>query len=269
MSIQEHFQCDFFIDCNGSRLNRIWHQSQQQDITTILRHLSSLNLDQAFRDEPSRSHQTTHNPTEGVAFEVGRDVAVRDVAKFLSRDQSSDIRSPPNPEDIHSTPDSYKTPSRARQRTWTMIRESLTQTFFGTITHNRRRRVSRLGSSVDDALGDKGYPYEHEESIKLLPAGWLLKLGFNCAYNFSVHESSTQGWQFFIKPINLVPDDAPIFGYCEQGNIEMVRDLMSRNLASVQDVDSYGWTALHVSHAAFLYVLATYESTDLLTSPLS
>ena len=106
---------------------------------------------------------------------------------------------------------------------------------------------------MDDILDDEGYPYEQEESFKILPAGWLLKLGFNCAYNFSIHDSSTQGWQFTIRPINLVPDDAPIFGYCEQGNIEMVRDLMSKNLACVRDVDSHGMTPLHVSHAGFLY----------------
>ena len=271
MSIQELFQCNYFIDCNESRLNRIWHQSQQQDITTILRHLSSLNPDQpiAFRDEASRFHQTIHDPTQGVGFEVGRDVAGWNVAKLLSRDQCRSIRSPPNPEDIHSTTGSYKTPSRARQRTRTMISGSLTQKFFGTIINNTRTRVSRPGVIVDDALGDEEYPYEHEDSFRILPAGWLLKLGFNYAYKFSIHDSSTQGWQFFIKPINLVPDDAPIFQYCEQGNIEKIRDLMSRNLASVRDVDSEGQTALHVSHAAFLHVLATYNSTDLLISPLS
>ena len=122
---------------------------------------------------------------------------------------------------------------------------------------------------MDDVFDDEEYPYEQEESFRILPAGWLLKLGFNCAYNFSIHDSSTQGWQFSIRPINLVSDDALIFQYCEQGNIAMVRDLLSRNLASVRDVNSYGRTALHVSHAAFLYGLATYDFTDLLISPVT
>ena len=271
MSIKEIVQCDHFIDCNGSRLNRIWHQSHQQDITTILRHLSSLNLGQtiAFRDEASRFDQTIHNPTLGVAFDVDGNVADRNVTKILSRDQSRNISSPPNPEDTHSTPGCYKKPSWARQRTWTMISGSLRHTFFGTITYNTRTRVLRPGIVVVDALGDEEYPYEQEESLKFLPAGWLLKLGFKCAYNFSIYDSSTQGWQVSIKSINLIPDDAPIFRYCEQGNIEMVRDLMSRNLASARDVDCHGRTALHVSQITFLYVWPTYESTDLLILPPS
>ena len=110
---------------------------------------------------------------------------------------------------------------------------------------------------MDDILNDEEIPYEQEESYKILPAGWLLKLGFNCAYNFSIHDSLTQGWQFAIKPINLVPDDAPMFKYCVEGNTEKVRDLMSRNLASVRDVDSSGRTALHVSRAASPFLLAT------------
>ena len=255
------------VDCKGSRLNRIWHQSQQQDMMVMLRHLSSLNLEQAiaFRDEAPRVQQTVHNPTLGVGFEVGRDVAIRDVPKILSGDQSRNIRSPPNSEGINSTAGSYKTPSPAGQRTRTMLRGSLMQTFFGTITSFTRTRVSRPGMIVIDDLADEEYPYEHEESLKFLPAGWLLKLGFNCAYNFSVHDSSTQGWQFAIKSINLVPNDSPIFQYCRLGNTEKVRDLMSRNLASVRDVDSKGQTALHVSHTAFLDIVAISDSANLLT----
>ena len=231
-----------------------------------MRHLSSLNLEQAiaFRDEASRFQQTIHNPTQGVGFEVGRDLAVQNVAKFHSKDQSRNLRSPPNSEDGRSTHGCDQSPPRARQQTWKSYYYGVTRTFFGAMTHTTNRTSSRLGFIMDDILDDEEYPYEHEESIRFLPAGWLLKLGFNCAYNLSIHDSSTQGWQISIRPINLVADDALIFQYCEQGNIEKVRDLMSRNLASVRDVDFDGRTALHASHATFLYVLAKYNSTDLL-----
>lgn len=287
MSNDELVRCDFFIDCNGSRLNRVWHQSQKQDLTTVLRRISSLNLDQisasmtttsnclsvvndqaiTLRDEASHIFQPLRNPIPRVEFEVGTDLAVQNQAKDLPRDQSSSFRSPTNLEDDRPTHGHHRTPPRARQQTWKSYYYDLTQTFFGAMTHTTRTTSLRSGFILDDILNDEGYPYEHEESFRIMPAGWLLKLGFKCAYNFSIHNSSTQGWQFTIKPINLVPDDSPIFEYCVQGNVEMVRDLLSRNLASVRDVDSDGRTALHVSHAAFLYVLATYNSTDLLISP--
>ena len=233
-----------------------------------MRHLSSLNLEQAitFRDEFSRFHQTIHNPTQGVDSEVGRDVAVPDVAKILSRDQSRNIRSAPSSEDGDSTHACHQRPPRARQQTWKFYNYGLTRTFFGAMVYNTKTTSSRSRFVTDDTMNDDDYSFEHEESFKLLPAGWLLRLGFNCAYNFSIHDSSTQGWQFSIGSINLVPDDALIFQYCEQGNVELVRDLLSMNLASVRDVDSYGRTALHVSHAASLYVFGNvwfYGSTNL------
>ena len=236
-----------------------------------MRHLSVLDLDQtiAFRDEASRFHQTIHNPTQGVGFEVGRDVAVRDVANYLPRDQSRKVGSPPNAEDIQSTHGYRKSPPRARQQSWKSYYCGLTKTFFGVMTHTIRTTSLRSGFMMDDILNDEEYPYEFEESYNILPAGWLLKLGFNCAHNFSILNSSTRRWKFSINPIELVPDDALIFQYCEQGNIEMVRDLMFRNLASVRDVDSHGRTALHVSQITFLYVWPTYESTDLLILLLS
>ena len=289
MSNQELVQCDYFINYNGSRLNRVWHQSQKQDLTTVLRHISSLNLDQIsasmtttsnslsvvndqainLRDEASHIFQPLRNPIPRVEFEVGTDPAVRNLARDLPKDQSGNFRSPPNLEDDRSAHDFHRTPPRARQQTWRFYYHRLTQTFFGATIHTTKARSLRSGFIADDVLNDKGYPYEREESFGIMPAGWLLKLGFKCAYNFSIHDSSTQGWQFSIKPINLVPDDAPLFQYCEQGNIEKIRDLMSRNLASVRDVDSEGQTALHVSHVVFLYILATYNSTDLIISPLS
>lgn len=150
----------------------------------------------------------------------------------------------------------YKMPHRSRQQTSTnrlsIARDYVKQTLFGTVTTIRTTSLLRPRLVDDEAFDDEDYQVEHETSLKILPAQWLLKLGFNYAYNGSTLDSSTQGWQWCIKPIHLVPNDAPIFRNCDQGDIERVRDLISNNLASVWDVDSKGRTTLHVSHIVLL-----------------
>ena len=138
---------------------------------------------------------------------------------------------------------------------------SVIRNLFGTLAISTQTRFLRLKSIDDEALEDEGYQYERESFARILPAQWLLRLGFKYAYSFSTHDSSTRGWQFCMKPINLVPDDASLFEFCRQGSIEKVRVLISRNLASVRDVDSKGRTALHVSHA-ILYLFDKAVSQD-------
>ena len=210
----------------------------------------------AFRAETSRICRNIQNPVHRAGFEIGSEVAVEDLASNLVKDQSrtprllADVES----ESEHSTR-SHRDgiPRRTRQQTLTndtlTIRQSASQTFFGSIVTTTKTRSLRSRFVEDDGLDDEECQYEQETSFKILPAQWLLKLGFNYAYNFSTHDSSTQGWQWCIKPINLVPDDAPILEFCKQGNLEKVRDLFSKNLASVRDVDTWGYTSLHVSQA--------------------
>lgn len=189
-----------------------------------------------------------------MGFKIGSEVAVGDLASNLTKDRSGPSQLLDDVESDQST-HSYRDEisRRAKRQTLTKttstIRESTSRTFFGSIVRTTRSRSLKSRLVEDDALDDEEYEYEQESSTRILPAQWLLKLGFNYAYNFSMHDSSTQGWQWGIKPINLVPDDAPIFELCEQGNFEKVRDLFSRNLASVRDVNSWGITPLHVSQA--------------------
>ena len=134
------------------------------------------------------------------------------------------------------------------------VKNFISRTLLGAIAVTTRIRCSRPNSVDCEALDHEGYHYEHERSFWILPAQWLLRLGFNYAYNFSTRDSSTRGWQFCMKPINLVPNDASIFEFSRQGDTEKVRDLISRNLASVRDVDFRGRTALHVSHPELLLI---------------
>ena len=208
----------------------------------------------AFRAETSRICRNVQNPVHRVGFDLGSKVVVEDLASNFAKDQSRTPQLLANAESdqsIHSHRDEI--PRRARGQTLTKdtstIRKSISQTLFGSIVTTTRTRSLKSRFVEDDDLEDEECQYEEESSFKILPAQWLLKLGFNYAYNFFTHDSSTQGWQWCIKPINLVPDDAPIFDFCEQGNLEKVRDLFSQNLASVRDMDSDGYTPLHVSQA--------------------
>ena len=210
----------------------------------------------AFRAEASRICRNIQNPVHCVGFEIGSKVAVEDLARNLAKDQSRTSQSVTNAgsESEHTTLSHRDEISRrAVRQTLTndtlTIRKSTSQTFFGSVVTTTRKRYLRSRFVDDDALDDEEYEYEQESSFRILPAQWLLKLGFNYAYNFSTHDSSTQGWQWCIKPINLVPDHAPILEFCKQGNLEGVRDLFSQNLASVRDVNSDGYTPLHVSQA--------------------
>lgn len=258
-----------------SHLNRIRYQSQQQNLTAITEHLSSLKPEElsatvtrvsnsssiangqtnALRGQFSRIPQAIQSPVQRVGFELESDTAIQNPASNLSKDQTTTSCPLANSEIGRSALSSvHEVSRRSRQQTWTKdrlsVRNFVTETFFGAITTTTRTRLLRSGFIGDETLDDEECQYERVSSFRIFLARWLLKLGFNYAYSFSIYDSSTQGWQSSLKSINLVPDDASIFEFCRQGNIEKVRQLISRNLASVRDVDSEGRTALHVSHVA-------------------
>ena len=258
-----------------SRLNRVRYQSHRQDLMAITKSIGSLKLEQisatvttvgnsscidnnhtsAFRAETSRICRNIENPVQRLGFELASDVAVTDLARGHSKDPHRPSQPLANVKTDRSNHPSLDELSRmSRQQTSKKYTSATwTQTFFGRIMTTTTTRVSR-SRFVDDGALDGDYDddkcqYEYESSFKILPAQWLLKLGFNYAYDFSTCDSSTQSWQCSIKPIHLVPNDALIFNFCSEGNLEKVRDLFSRKLASVRDVDSHGWTPLHVSQA--------------------
>ena len=262
---------------NERRLNRIWYQSQRHDLTTIAKHVSSLQSEQmsatvktvtngpsilndhtdVLRGQASRICRTIQNPLHRVGFKIDSTIAVQEKATNLPRDQSTSLWPMANPKTDHPTHScraetSHRSSQQISTKKVLSVRGYVKQTLFGTVNTITTTRLLRPRLVDNEALDDGDYQFEHETSLKILPAQWLLKLGFNYAYNVSTFDSSTQGWQWCMKPINLVPDDASVFKFCNQGDIERVQDLISNNLASVRDVDSEGRTALHVSHIALL-----------------
>lgn len=103
------------------------------------------------------------------------------------------------------------------------------------------------------SLGDESsVQSETRTSFTFHPAPWLLRLGVRYGLKaMAVNHHKT--WQYNISPVNVRPDDSLVFHFCEMGNTEAVRELLERQQASVHDVDSNGWTLLHVS---FIQVLS-------------
>lgn len=165
-----------------SRLNRIRFESQQQNLTTVTKHISGLKLEQtsvtittvsnsssvindhtnAHRGEASRIRQTIQNPVQRFDFALSAGRAVQDVANNLSGDKGKISWPLANPE-LDSSALSFpnETLRRSKQQTWTKdIRYFVTQTFLGTITitttttttTTTRPRLSRLQFIDDDHL---------------------------------------------------------------------------------------------------------------------
>jgi len=62
---------------------------------------------------------------------------------------------------------------------------------------------------------------------------------------------ATSGWQFSIQPFRAVPENALIFEFCRNGNLEAVRSLFERGEASPWDRDPAGLTPLWVRLSGF------------------
>jgi hypothetical protein len=75
-----------------------------------------------------------------------------------------------------------------------------------------------------------------------------------CCWSFRIVQLSC--WKAADKT-QLPPDAALIFDFCQSGNIDGVRTLFSKGLASVRDVNSEGATPLHVSRVSFILQLVS------------
>ena len=71
-------------------------------------------------------------------------------------------------------------------------------------------------------------------------------LGLRCGFNVAL-EQGAQGWKHSLNPFRSVPNDAPIFYACWNGNLGLIRELLENGQASVRDRDEAGRTPLHVS----------------------
>lgn len=117
-----------------------------------------------------------------------------------------------------------------------------TDSIFGTISSTSRQSLSKFKDTND-------WSDEHEEnesSYTISPAAWLRFLGLSRAFRIKVSKSSVTGWQYSLQTFSRVKDDALIFNFCRQGNIDAVRSLFAASQASVRDIDSEGRTPLWV-----------------------
>lgn len=88
----------------------------------------------------------------------------------------------------------------------------------------------------------------YETSYRFHPANWLVSLGMRGSLDVMISRS-TQGWQIDLnaRTFRAVPEDALIFQFSEDGNIEGVKTLLVRGEGSLMDRDPTGFTLLHVS----------------------
>lgn len=86
-----------------------------------------------------------------------------------------------------------------------------------------------------------------EKTIALVwhPMSWAIRLGSAFATHILVMRCQS-GWKHVLSPVRSVTDVSPVFSLCQDGNINAVRELISRGGASVSDTDSYGRQPLHV-----------------------
>ncbi|KAL9113322.1 MAG: hypothetical protein Q9187_007642 [Circinaria calcarea] len=139
------------------------------------------------------------------------------------------------------------TPSSKTTRRKRTIRtdDKKVESFFGTIYINSKTSVLlSTGSEVLLCSSDEDQ-YEHETSVRILPAQWLFSLGLVQGLHARYSRSSISGWKSNLDVIRLRPDDALIFDFCRHDNIAGVKGLFERGLASPKDVDSDGITPLH------------------------
>jgi hypothetical protein len=129
------------------------------------------------------------------------------------------------------------------------IHSTPSRTLFGIIYYRTQVTHSRIMIA-----GEAAEQTETKKTLVFHPASWFRRLGMR--YGFNAVASYQQGcWQCNLRPVHVVPDDALIFRFCELGNIEAVREMITRGDASIYDTDSRGWSLLHVSRELSLGAL--------------
>ena len=115
-----------------------------------------------------------------------------------------------------------------------------------------QHRVVKVKAAEEDEFDDEGdvdSRQEVERRYMVFPRLPKLLSGmfsWSCSYT----RSRTSGWLsgINIQPFNLRDEDSLIFEFCSKGNVDGIKSLFSRGEASPFDVDSDGWTPMHVSN---------------------
>ncbi|KAG4429750.1 hypothetical protein IFR05_014764 [Cadophora sp. M221] len=78
-------------------------------------------------------------------------------------------------------------------------------------------------------------------SSRYRPSALMVRFGVKAL------QMSTQGWQAKLRFFNLIPKDSLIFDFCRTGNIDAVRVLLQKGLASIDDMNEFNETPLHIA----------------------
>jgi hypothetical protein len=111
---------------------------------------------------------------------------------------------------------------------WTSSRTWM-QSLIGSIEY-RKRRLKRMGRQTE------------EMNLKYQLPDWLAYQAWEVA---AYRDRSA--WRLNLQTYRVLPDEAPIFGSIEAGDLQRVRHLLSTRAAHVNDKDERGRTPLHVS----------------------
>ncbi|KAH8679079.1 hypothetical protein BGZ60DRAFT_256622 [Tricladium varicosporioides] len=111
---------------------------------------------------------------------------------------------------------------------------------FGTIS-----QVSHQIKTTTNTISGSEETLEELTKWRIFPSRLLNMMGMS--YGAWIEASSRKGWQFVITPFNAVPENAPIFQYCQSGDIAKVQALLTLGQASVKDRDPKGRTPLWVA----------------------
>lgn len=246
------------------------HETQLERMTTIAQKLDSLSLTQsvasvvtilkepednqnhiaALRAGTTRAEKTIESPLLRQGFAVASERALHGVANDIGANDAmnkADDRTPtsgPSEKLISEKGKGFFVDQPLTKQTWRNW--NTTSYFFGTIHTYSTTKQLQLNILNDHESDDANYRCEHEESLTIRPAAWLVKLGLNSGLRIGLFNSSVQGWKSSLNAFCAVPDDSVIFDLSRDGNLSAVRDLFSRGLASVRDTNSMGETPLHV-----------------------
>ncbi|MCJ1433545.1 hypothetical protein MMC27_002908 [Xylographa pallens] len=122
---------------------------------------------------------------------------------------------------------------------------NMLETFFGSIRFHTETTKSYIqgNPTTKSALPEH---YEHKTTFRLFPAWWLINMGLDYTINFTFM-SNYQGWHQYLESMRAVSGDSLIFCACGEGDLDLVRRLLSTGEASVRDQNPNGVTPLHIA----------------------
>jgi hypothetical protein len=209
---------------------------QTSEILTTLGTTDSLSPDEAFEKLLDNAASHIANPCLRSGFKRALEITIKQAQNGF--EQSHKLQSDSDPKDIPLT--LY---TRVGKRQWHLLTKPCSRTaksLFGAI------RVHTITYEITTEK-DKQYDRVAQNKTRIIfrPAAWLVRFGL--AYELQLELlGSLRSWKINFHVYQPVPDDSLVFEFCRSGNLEGVQTLFSRKKASVFDVNSQGWTPLHV-----------------------